>query len=148
MGAVTDQLSEMLRGDFPIQLVIGWTVWAGGGLLLMLWFRRRGWTRAWRDTASPSAVRLSGTHAVARPASGVRAAPRPPSGTHAAARPSSAAVRQVTYGAPSGPPPRPVSGVRPPPSGVHAAASARIPDAYTELSLLLDTSNDPSQSGK
>lgn len=37
MGAVTDQLSEMLRGDFPIQLVIGWAVWAGGGLLLMLW---------------------------------------------------------------------------------------------------------------
>lgn len=148
MGAVTDSLGELLRGDFPIQLLIGWTAWAGGGLLLMLWLRRRGRTWARRDTSSPPPVRLSGTHAVARPASGVRAAAKPASGTHAAARPSSAAVGQVTYGAPSGPPPRPVSGVRPPPSGVHPAASARIPDAYTELSLLLDTSNDSSQSGK
>ncbi len=136
MGAVIDMIARWLPADIPVELFVGWAVWLLGGLLLMLWFTRR--SDASRvppvKPVSPSAVTAiqSGTHALARPASGTHAAARQSSGTHAAARKSTsqteAAAAPVTYSAPK--------------------SNTPIPDAYSELSLLLDSVDDQSHSNR
>ena len=134
MGAVIDLIARWLPADIPVDLFVGWTVWLLGGLLLMLWFTRQ--SRASRvppfKPVSPSeiTVKKSGTHAVARQSSGTHAVTRQSSGSHAVARPSTrqsaAGIAPVTYSAPK-------------PGGP-------IPDAYSELSLLLDSVDDHSRS--
>jgi hypothetical protein len=124
MGAVIGVIARWLPADIPVELFVGWAAWLLGGLLLMLWFTRQ--SRANRvppfRPVSPSeiTVKRSGTHAVARQSSG----------SHAVARPSTrqpaAGIAPVTYSAPK-------------PGGP-------IPDAYSELSLLLDSVDDHSRS--
>jgi hypothetical protein len=73
--------------ELPAELVIGWSLWVVGGLLLTLWFLRRSASpRTHHAAPQPPTgmVRLSGTHAVARSGSGSHvAAGRPSSGVHA-----------------------------------------------------------------
>jgi hypothetical protein len=112
--------------DMPFEIVLGWTLWVVGGLLLTLWFLRRSASPRVREVGPlpppTGAARLSGTHAVAPgPLSGTHATARPLSGTHAAARPLSG-TRAST--------------VRPS-SGVHA------PDTFAELRALLDPPEEP-----
>ena len=41
MGAVIEVLSKVPLPDVPLSLLVAWAIWVVGGLLLMLWFRRR-----------------------------------------------------------------------------------------------------------
>ena len=145
MGAVADLVARWLPADVPVELFVGWTVWLLGGLLLMLWFMRRSTANRVPPVrpVSPSAVvqrPLSGTHTVASRRSGTHAIPPRPSGTHAVARKSSGTHPVAS-----------VSGQRsaaPAASGAYAVPKSHtpIPDAYSELSLLLDSVDDQSRS--
>jgi hypothetical protein len=133
---VIDLIARWLPADIPVELFVGWAVWLLGGLLLMLWFTRRSDANRVHPVkpVSPSAVtaKRSGTHAVARPASGAHAVARQSSGTHAAVRTSTpqtaTAAAPVTYSTPK--------------------SNTPIPDAYSELSLLLDSVDDQSHSNR
>lgn len=120
--------------ELPPELLIGWSLWVGGGLLLMLWFVRHSASPRFRHVP-PAAMhgtspRLSGSHAVARPLSGGHAVARQRSGTHPAARTLSG-----SYPVPFNPNPAPTA-PNPP-----AAA-----DAFDELRALLDPPSDPKPS--
>jgi hypothetical protein len=56
--------------SLPVELLVAWVVWLGGGLALMLWFRRA-------SAPPPSPPRSTSSSGV-RPASDVRPAARPP----------------------------------------------------------------------
>jgi hypothetical protein len=122
MGAVTGLIARWLPADIPVELFVGWAVWLLGGLLLMLWFTRQSAARRVppvRPAGSPAlAARRSGRHAVAQ------ASASPTAGT--SSRRAAAPVASVTDKTPK--PPTPIA------------------DAYSELSLLLDSGDDESQS--
>ena len=135
MGAVIDLIARWLPADIPVELFVGWAVWLLGGLLLMLWFTRRSEANRVHPVqpVSPSEVtaKPTGVHTVARP-SGIHGVARQSSGTHAAVRKAApqpaAAAASVTYAAPK--------------------PNTPIPDAYSELSLLLDSVDDQSHSNR
>jgi hypothetical protein len=118
MGALTELSPE---------LVVGWALWVGGGLLLTLWFMRRNGSMRLRDVSPepPQAApaRMSVTHAVAaRPMSGSHAvAGRRMSGTHPAAGRSSSGTRPASQ----------------------SQSSVNVPDAFAELRALLDPPEEP-----
>jgi hypothetical protein len=120
-----DLLANWPRFDLAAEILVAWAVWVLGGLVLMLWFTRRSRAPRHRDRFPPppdAPARLSGVHAAARPASGVR---------------KTSGVRTA-------------SGVRPPGAGTigtKPASSVRVRDAYSELSTLLDSTNDPPDNG-
>ena len=132
MGAVNDMLSKVPLPDVPASLLVAWAIWVIGGLLLMLWFSRRSASTRLPEFRPVSPSHRSGPHAVAGSSS-----------THAAARKSAvrytAPTLRDTYGAPTAPPSPRTSGVAPQPSGP-------VPDAYAELSRLLDSNDDSPQS--
>jgi hypothetical protein len=148
VGAVIDLLSKVPLPDVPPSLLIAWAIWVIGGLLLMLWFRRRSASTRFPEftpvSSPPIVPRSSGTHAVAGSRSGVHAAAR-----KSAVRRATAPAMQETYGTPTGPPPHLAPSVAPSSRGsavMKAQPSAPLPDAYAELSRLLDSTDDPSQS--
>ena len=104
--------------DLPPELIVGWALWAIGGLLLTMWFVRRSAATRTREVAPPmppaaAAPRLSAADAVAA---------QPLSGTDAAAG-------------------RPPAGIRP--AAVRSPAAASPPDAFAELRALLDRPDEP-----
>jgi hypothetical protein len=119
MGALTELSPE---------LVVGWGLWVGGGLLLTLWFVRRSRSTRLRDVSPEAphvaAARMSGTHAVAaRPMSGTHAvAGRRVSGTHPAAARHQSGTRAAAS---------------------QSQSSVNVPDAFAELRALLDQPEDP-----
>jgi hypothetical protein len=52
--------------DIPSGLLVGWTIWLAGGLLLMVWFRRRSAPRLHRPSRA-SAASSAGRRPLPRP---------------------------------------------------------------------------------
>ncbi len=63
--------------DLPPALVVGWTIWLAGGLILMIWFRRRSAPR--RRKPSDISAEQPRSNAVSRGQTDVRVPQADPS---------------------------------------------------------------------
>jgi hypothetical protein len=117
--------------QLPPPLLVGWSLWVVGGVLLLLWFARQNGRPRLREV--PPAHRLSPALAAAgRPLSATLAVARSEAGPGA----SGPSRPEATFTV------RPPSGVYPVPFKAQAASMAAPPDPFDQLRALLDPPSD------